>query len=72
MRHERSVDEEEPTVDEWYRTLVAMSRRPPQEERLIEGLGNFGVALPAFTACRLTARGRRAAKVLFAKYPQYR
>ncbi|OAI41662.1 hypothetical protein AYO40_02695 [Planctomycetaceae bacterium SCGC AG-212-D15] len=73
----RSRDVEEPTVDDWYQTLIMMSRMA-KKERLIEGGGNLGVpnkyppALPAFTSCGLTAKGKKVARALFARFPKYR
>jgi hypothetical protein len=49
----------------------------PAGEALLEGAGNFGtpaepLALPWFTACRLTGRGELVAEELLAQHPGYR
>jgi hypothetical protein len=48
-----------PVVREWYGALIAMVQHQPAAERWLEGAGRFGtpaepMALPWFTACRLT------------------
>ncbi len=70
-------DMENPVIEEWYATLISMTRGIPHSELLIEGQGNLGnnvdaPAFPSFTGCRLTDEGRKLAERLFAEHPQYR
>jgi hypothetical protein len=60
-----------PVVDVWYRSLIAMMRKP---DALIWGAGNLGngtdpPAFPPFTGCGLTEEGRRIAEQLLAAQP---
>jgi hypothetical protein len=66
-----------PVIREWYAALIGMVQHRPAKAALLEGAGNFGtpaepLALPWFTACRLTRRGERVADELLAQYPGYR
>jgi hypothetical protein len=68
-------DIDNPFVDDWYRTLIAMIGHEPANDALIEGRGNFGsetepAADPRFTGCRATVRGRQMAENLLATQPQ--
>jgi hypothetical protein len=70
-------DNDNPVIDDWYCTLIAMTRRAPKSELLIKGQGNFGSpvdppASPRYTGCRLTDKGRELAAALFAEHPECR
>ncbi len=74
LEHDVRRDCENPVIEDWYRTLISMTRRAPAFEALIEGQGNLGSdqyppALPSYTGCRLTERGRELAERLLAEYP---
>ena len=63
-------------LDDWYTTLIAMTR-VPAPMCLMNGGGNLGVnntprAHPLFTSCWLNPKGRRLAILLFKEFPQYR
>src|SRR5688572_15405379 len=65
-----------PVVRDWQGILIGMIQPVPPEEALFEGAGNLGtpaepVALPWFTACRLTPRGERLADELLGQHPEY-
>jgi hypothetical protein len=62
-----------PVIDDWYQTLITMTRYLPTTEALIEGHGNLALpAFPHYTGCRLTARGRKVAKRLLAPHTEFR
>lgn len=66
-----------PVVDEWHRTLIDMTHGVAESEALLWFAGNPGNAterraLPAFTGCGLTARGKIVAERLLAEYPNCR
>jgi hypothetical protein len=74
LNHHQFHDLEDPIIEEWYGALIRLTRHVPGSEALIEGFGNLGSdtrppAFPAFTACRLTAKGRELAERLFARCP---
>lgn len=61
-----------PVVREWYAALIGLIQHQPAAEALLEGAGNFGtpaapLAMPWFTACRLTRRGEQVAEELLAR-----
>ena len=75
LEYDLRTDTTNAVVDDWYRTLIAMTRS--RDESLIEGGGNLGSpvdppAYPNYTACRLTAKGRELAKRLFELHPECR
>jgi hypothetical protein len=52
-------------VDLWYSTLIQMTQREPESERLLDSAGNLVTpAAPHFTACWPTAVGLAAAQRL--------
>ncbi len=77
LEHDEHHDIDNPVLQDWYQTLIAMTRRKPKSKLLLEGAGNFGSpvdapACPRYTGCRLTRRGREFAEKLREQYPQYR
>jgi len=63
----------QPVIDDWYQTLIKMTRYLPTTESLIEGQGNLALpAFPHYTGCRLTAKGRKVAKRLLRSHPEFR
>src|SRR5262245_20927723 len=71
LDHDLRSDTSNAVVDDWYRTLIAMTRS--RDESLIEGQGNLGrPASPNYTGCRLTAKGRAFAERLFKMHPECR
>lgn len=68
-----SEDPDHPSIRGWYQSLIAMTRHLPSDKALLEGQGNLVLpACPAFTACRLTALGKRVAEQLLADLRQHR
>lgn len=68
--------EYDPVVKACYGSLIRMIQHQPRSESLLEGAGNFGtpenpIAMPTFTACRLTPRGEKQADELLSQHPEY-
>lgn len=66
-----------PTVKKCYGSLIRMIQHLPKSAALMEGAGNFGtpenpIAMPTFTACRLTPQGEALADELLTQHPDYR
>jgi len=64
-----------PVVKTCYGALIRMIQHQPSSAALMEGAGNFGtpenpIAMPTFTACRLTPRGEKLADELLTQYPE--
>jgi hypothetical protein len=61
-----------PVVEEWYSTLIQLTRKRPKSARLLDGGGNMiAPAAPYFTGCWLTPAGRSEAERLLAQHPQW-
>ncbi|HVS35550.1 MAG TPA: hypothetical protein VMS17_08210 [Gemmataceae bacterium] len=77
LERDERRDVSNPVIEEWYSSLIAMTRVAPESGLLIEGAGNLqsppkGPAFPSYTGCRLTNEGGALAERLLAEYPHYR
>jgi hypothetical protein len=77
LERDEHSDVAKPIIEDWYSTLIAMTRVARGSGLLIEGAGNMqmppkGPAFPSYSGCRLTSEGRTIAERLLAENPQYR
>jgi len=63
-----------PVLGLWYSTLIELTRKEPESERLLNGGGNLGdpPAGACFTACWLTPAGRAVVQRLIAEHPDWK